>query len=106
MLLSNGEFPLFIHYLYERPLKLWLGNQTITIRPDFTLLNKRTRLEFYHEHFGLMDNPDYVDNMLKKPELYAANGIFPGDNLLITMESSKHVLNEQYLELMIKRYLL
>ena len=95
-----------IPYLYERPLDLWDGNRRIALRPDFTLLNKRTRQEFYHEHFGMIDTPEYADNLLKKLELYAANGIFPGDNLLITMESSKHVLNEQNLELIIKQYLL
>lgn len=105
-IIADKYHRLNVPYLYERPLQLKAGNQLVTLRPDFTLLNKRTRQVYYHEHFGMIDKPDYADNCLKKLELYAANGFFPGDNLLITMESSQHVLNEQYLDLIIATYLL
>ena len=95
-----------IPYLYERPLNLKDEKRIITLRPDFTLLNKRTRQVFYHEHFGMIDRPDYAEQCLKKLDLYAANGIFPGDNLLITMESSNYPFNERYLDLIIDTYLL
>ena len=94
-----------IPYLYELPLNLKYEDRVITIRPDFTVLNKRTRQLFYHEHFGMIDNPDYANQCLKKLDLYAANGIFPGNNLLITMESSSRPLSEQYLNLIIETYL-
>ena len=95
-----------IPYLYEAPLELKSGNRTIQLRPDFTLLNKRTRKQYFHEHFGMIDHPDYANSFLKKLELYAENGIFPGDQLLMTMESSSHILNEQYLNILIEKYLL
>ena len=60
---------------------------------------------FFHEHFGMIDNSDYANQCLKKLELYAANGIFPGNNLLITMESSTRPLREHYLNLIIETYL-
>ena len=94
-----------IPYLYELPLNLKYENRVITIRPDFTVLNKRTRQMFFHEHFGMIDNSDYANQCLKKLELYAANGIFPGNNLLITMESSTRPLREHYLNLIIETYL-
>lgn len=94
-----------VPYLYERPLNLKDGNRVITLRPDFTVLNKRSREIFYHEHFGMIDRPDYAAQCLKKLDLYAANGMFPGSNLLITMESSTHPLSEHYLTLLIETYL-
>ncbi len=105
-IIADKYFRRDIPYLYELPLNLKAEQRIITVRPDFTLLNKRTREIFYHEHFGMIDNPDYANQCLKKLELYAANGIFPGDNLLITMESSNHPLNERYLDLIIDTYLL
>ncbi|MFQ6929598.1 MAG: hypothetical protein ACLRR3_00115 [Eubacterium sp.] len=31
-----------------------------TVKPDFTVLNKRTRHEYVWEHFGMMDDSIYV----------------------------------------------
>ena len=42
----------------------------IKITPDFVLLNKRTRQEFYFEHFGMMDNPEYSSKAIHKIEMY------------------------------------
>ena len=48
-----------IPYRYEYPLELKDGR---TIYPDFLCLNVRTRQEFYWEHFGMMDDPEYFIN--------------------------------------------
>ena len=37
-----------------------------TVHPDFLCLNVRTRAEFYWEHFGLMDDGDYLERTLVK----------------------------------------
>ena len=95
-----------IPYLYEYPLQLHADSRVITLHPDFTVLNTRTREQFFHEHFGMIDNPEYADNLLKKLELYAKNQIYPGVQLLITMESRNHPLNTDYLETLLKNYLL
>ncbi len=105
-IIADKYFRCDIPYLYERPFNLKDESRVITLRPDFTILNKRTRQLFYHEHFGMIDRPDYAAQCLKKLDLYAANGIFPGNNLLITMESSSHPLSEKYLDLIIETYLL
>ena len=104
-IIADKYFHRGVPYLYEYPLNLKSGKQTITLYPDFTVLNKRTRRQYIHEHFGMIDRPDYADQMLKKLELYAANGIFPGESLLITMESSAHVFNEALLNQIIETYL-
>lgn len=95
-----------VPYLYELPLNLKYEGRVITVRPDFTVLNKRTRQIFIHEHFGMIDHPDYASQCLKKLDLYAANGIFPGDNLLITLECNGCPFDERYLDRLIEKYLL
>ena len=95
-----------IPYRYECPLELTDGWNVTTIYPDFTLLNRKTRHVYYHEHFGMMDDLSYVDRTMKKLELYEMNGLFPGDGLLITFESSAHPLNMKRFESLVQHYLL
>ena len=91
-----------IPYLYERPLYLkgW-GN----VYPDFTVLNVRERKELYYEHFGMMDDPNYVEKALQKIALYQQNGIFPGKNLILTYETKKMPINSKTVRLMVEEYM-
>ncbi|MBR5752852.1 MAG: hypothetical protein IKX83_00035 [Clostridia bacterium] len=77
---------LLVPHVYEPSLYL---EGYGTVRPDFAVLNVRTRQTFYHEHFGKMDDPDYCAKALAKLACYHRNGYFEGKNLLITMESSQ-----------------
>ena len=95
-----------IPYKYEKPLLLRKQAKTITIRPDFTTLNKRTRIQRYHEHFGKMDDPQYARKALEKIRLYESNGIFIGEQLIITFESSEQPLDKREFELLIEKYLI
>lgn len=95
-----------IPYKYEKPLLLRKHSQTITVRPDFTTLNKRTRIQRYHEHFGKMDDPQYARKALEKIKLYENNGIFIGDQLILTFESSEQPLDKREIELLIDKYLI
>ena len=92
-----------IPYHYECPLRL--GGYGI-VYPDFTLLNKRTRREYYLEHFGRMDDEIYSEHVVSKLESYQKNGIFPGEKLLMTFETSKKALNIKAVEQMISKYLI
>ena len=85
-LLRNG-----VPYCYEVPFKLKRGGEAgnVTFHPDFFCLNVRTRSEFYWEHFGMMDDEDYKNNMMGKFNLYAENGFLPGRNMIYTMESGE-----------------
>ena len=91
-----------IPYRYEAPLKL--GRATI-LHPDFTILNIRERKEYYYEHFGLMDNPEYIESTLKRIGLYEKNGIYPGDKLLFSWETVAMPLNMKVVEGMMKKFL-
>lgn len=92
-----------IPYHYEKPLYLkGYGN----VYPDFTVLNVRTRREYYWEHLGLMDNSEYADKAIRKIESMQKNGIYNGEKLILTYETQLHPLNTKVIELMIQRYLL
>lgn len=96
-----------IPYRYEYPLSLrrQQSHDTITLHPDFLCLNLRTRQEFYWEHFGLMDSPEYAQNATTKLHLYAENKIHPGKNLIITMETQSSPLTPSIIEQEIMSFL-
>lgn len=92
-----------IPYKYECPLKL---KSYGTIYPDFTFLSKRTGLEIYWEHEGMMDNPEYAKSAVQKIELYEKNELYPGERLILTFETSATIINTEILKKLTKRYLL
>ncbi len=94
--LSQIEIP----YRYEYPLEL--GN--MTIHPDFTILRAADREILYWEHFGMMDDIIYCQKAVKKLRLYEAYKIFPGINLIITMETSNTPITQVVIRNMIKTY--
>ena len=77
----------------------------ITIYPDFLCLNIRTRQEFIWEHFGLMDDADYSAQVSRKLNTYNENGIFPGHNLIITVETALLPPNTKHIENLINTFL-
>lgn len=54
----------------------------------------------------MMDNSEYVENTMKRIELYEKNGIFPGDKLLFSWETQTAPLNMKIVDAMIKKILL
>ena len=92
-----------IPYRYECPLEL-KGKRII--HPDFTVLNKRTKKEYYWEHLGMMDDKEYVVNAIKRLESMIQNGIFPGKKLIISVETKALSINISLIESIIKEYLI
>jgi len=86
LFIANKLFSMNIPYKYEYPLLLESGAM---IYPDFTILDIPRRRDLYLEHFGMMDDPEYCEKALRKIDEYARNGIFLGDKLFLTLESSK-----------------
>lgn len=115
VIIADTLFRYNIPYRYEFPITLKRINpddirrdfsNSITLYPDFLCLNTRTRTEFYWEHFGLMDDPDYSNNAAGKLRLYTENGILPGRNLIITMETQSEPLSSRTIEQIITSFLL
>ena len=74
--------------------------------PDFTVLNKRTRVQRFHEHLGRMDDPKYINKNIYKLRLYEKNGIYVGDQLILTYESKDRPLDMNHRERLIQRYVM
>ncbi len=91
-----------ILYKYECPVYLpGFGK----VYPDFTFLSKRTRQEIYWEHHGMMDEPAYAENAVKKIYAYERNHIYVGERLILTFETGKTVLDTKLIEKLTDRYL-
>ncbi|MCR4938920.1 MAG: hypothetical protein K5930_02265 [Treponemataceae bacterium] len=95
-----------IPYRYEYPIEMVNDNGDVrTFYPDFLCLNLKTRQEFIWEHFGKMDDGEYAASAARKLRLFEQNNIFPGKNLIITVETSELPINTKQVERIIRHYL-
>lgn len=98
-IIADKLYMMGIPYRYEYPLIL---NDNIMVYPDFTILKMPERKEVYLEHFGMMDDINYVDTALFKMNSYEKNGIYLGVNLFITYETGRKPLNTKNLNEMFR----
>ncbi len=83
--LTSNKIP----FRYE--CALYLGDETYY--PDFTIRHPRTGKVYYWEHFGRMDDSQYAKKAFDKLGKYQANGIIPGENLIMTFETLNEPLD-------------
>ncbi len=102
LIIANTLKRMEIPYRYEYPLKLLDGR---VIYPDFLALNVRKKKEMVWEHFGMMDDGDYSEKAVRKIRSFHQAGIFPGDRLIMTFETSKQPLDTFELKSVIQTYL-
>lgn len=102
MLIDMSLYMHQIPFRYESALHL----NGVTLYPDFTIRHPTTGQYYYWEHFGLMDNPAYIDNTGSKIRTYASNGIIPNIQLITTYETKKHPLSSELIEKIIEYYFL
>lgn len=88
-------------YQFETPLIL--GRHVFY--PDFCILNLRRRKTFFWEHFGMLDDPDYLEDNMFKLNTYAKNGIIIGENLIITYETAINPFNTAQIDQLIQTFL-
>lgn len=91
-----------IDYKYECPLYFRDG---MVFHPDFTLFDSQTGKEIYWEHFGMMDDPQYANNAVRKINRYLDEGVSPADRLILTFESSTQILTDRRIEALVQQYL-
>jgi len=83
-MIADMYYDLDIPYKYECPVLL--ADKKTSKYPDFTLLHRKMRKVFYHEHLGMLDDSGYLkDNMIKLAQ-YRKIGIYTGNNLILTHE--------------------
>lgn len=99
VIIADKLFRAGIPYRYEQPLEI--GSRTL--HPDFTVLDKHTKEEFIWEHFGMMDDPLYMERALHKIDAYAEHGYVLGAKLIATFESRMVPLNIRTVDAIINR---
>lgn len=101
-MIADALFNHGIPYKYEQ--SVW-AFETVYL-PDFIILQPHTHKEMIWEHFGMMDDKAYADNVMKKLSNYAQAGFVTGDNLLFTMETQSNPLSNIQINRMIERSIL
>lgn len=96
MLLHMKKIP----FRYECLLKL--GDTEYY--PDFTVKHPRTGKIYYWEHFGKMDDANYLKAAFPKLQTYSNFGIIQGINLIATFETSEYPLEVDLIEKIIDYY--
>ena len=91
-----------VPYRYEYPLEI---NGVGVIRPDFLCLNVKSRKEIVWEHFGMMDNIAYANKNVRKINIFEQYGYMPGDNLIMTFETSQFSIDTENIKNKIEMYL-
>lgn len=94
-IIADKLYMLGIPYRYECPVLL---DGNTRVYPDFTILRMPEREEVYLEHFGMMDDMEYVNKTMYKLSTYERNGIYLGVNLFFTFETSMRPMNTKVLD--------
>lgn len=92
------DHSLYLHklaYRYEARLELDNGH---IVFPDFKIIHPRTKEIIYWEHFGMMDNWEYVQKNADKLADYIKSGYIPGINFITTYETINHPLTMEEIE--------
>lgn len=82
-LIASGLASDGIPYRYECALEL----EGQTLYPDFTIRHPFTGKVFIWEHFGMVDQEEYLERTLKKLRVYLRNGFIPDNNFIMTFET-------------------
>ena len=98
MIIADRLWANGIPYKYECPILV--GNEIF--HPDFTILKLSDNKLVYLEHCGMLDNPEYSDKMVNRINEYNQAGIYLGDRLFITCETSSTPLDVRVIDNLIK----
>jgi hypothetical protein len=97
-----------IDYTYEEKLEI----DGVIKYPDFTIHDDDMGVDYYWEHCGMMQNPNYVRRWKRKLQWYKDNNILPyedggGDNgtLIVTYDSKKGGISSKDIDELISKTL-
>lgn len=89
-----------LYYRYEPPYKL----DGIWLHPDFEIMNPKTGETVLWEHLGLMSDPGYVEDNIRKFAAYTRSGYYPNKNLILTSESDDKYIDVQLIEAIVEYF--
>ena len=96
--LSHYDIP----YKYEAPI----NHPDIPYIPDFTIKRPSDGKIIYWEHFGMVNDVNYLQNNKRKLDTYERYGIVPWENLIISYSRSDYSINEKLIDALIQGWLL
>ncbi len=111
-IISDSKSELLISQQFDKHKLVYLPHFSLLLKgygqviADFKILNKRTRKEYYWEHLGLMDNPQYKAHNIPKINAYILNGYIPGRNLILTYECENSFLDLRVVDKLIESFLI
>lgn len=89
-----------VPYKYECPIMI----DGKVIHPDFSSMRMSDHKIIYHEHCGMMDDPDYVNDLVERVNLYNQAGIVQGDRLTFSFETSDKPLDIRVIDRLIDEF--
>ncbi len=95
---KNPKYPEQLIY------KAALNIGELTFYPDFTIRHPETGKIYYWEHFGMIDDPAYCQNVYSKLQIYTSFGIYPTIQLITTYETRNSPLSPELVEKIVKYY--
>ena len=110
---SKGEIVIYnqldfygVPYRKEEKLKLIDKENHVVYRyPDVKILTITGR-PIWWEHHGRLDKDDYMRTYLEKCELYYNNGLYLGDNLIVTVDRPNGTMNAMMVDQIIRGLIL
>lgn len=90
-----------IPYRYEAK-----AHPDLPYMPDFTIKRPYDGKLIFWEHFGMVNDNDYMEGNRRKLMEYESVGIVPWENLIVTYNQSDGGINEKLIDAMIHGWLL
>lgn len=100
VMLADRLFFRGVPYKYECPIMI----DGIVIHPDFSIKRMSDNKLIYHEHCGRMDDPEYVNDLVERVNLYNQAGIMQGDRLTFSFETADKPLDNRVIDRLIDEF--
>lgn len=92
------QYEVRIYWPQDAPAEAWEIKRKLGIR-DYYVADFGFRFSDgtwkYQEHIGLMKDPQYMEELMKKLILYYWAGVTPGNNLILTADDRHGSVNQQ-----------
>ena len=92
--IANALYANKIPYKYEPS---YMSKDGTYSRPDFQIMKASTGEILYWEHFGMLDKPYYVKDMINKLNGFEESELYPGKGLIVTFDDGTHPLTQDHI---------
>ncbi len=100
VMIADRMFFRGVPYKYECPIMI----DGQVIHPDFSIKRMSDNKLIYHEHCGRMDDPEYVNDLVERVNLYNQAGIMQGDRLTFSFETADKPLDNRVIDRLIDEF--